>query len=228
MRGVKNKILKQSAISLRKKGFSFPMIEAKLGIPRATLSYWFKNLVLSSSAKDRILVRKQQNLIKTRKKALVVLKQGRINEQKKLEKRISLDFENFEFDKRNKELLLVMLYLGEGFKIKSYIGLGNSNPKIALMFVKLLRDIYCIEESRLRCYLHLRMDQDYEKEILFWSNALKISKSYFGKTQFDKRTQGIKTWLGYHGVCIIYCYDARIEKRLTEIQNYLIKKILDD
>ncbi len=41
--------LKESAVSLRRSGDSIRDIEIKLGIPRSTLSGWFKNIQLTDS-----------------------------------------------------------------------------------------------------------------------------------------------------------------------------------
>jgi hypothetical protein len=104
--------------------------------------------------------------------------------------------------------------------------LGNSNVQIAKMFVELLRSVYKIDNKKFRCYLHLRADQNASDEITFWSSSLGISETLFGKSQFDKRTTGKKTFLNYHGVCSVYYYDASVEKRLTAVQKIVIDKIL--
>ncbi|KKQ40622.1 MAG: hypothetical protein US58_C0015G0015 [Candidatus Magasanikbacteria bacterium GW2011_GWA2_37_8] len=227
MRGVHNVQLKKKAIILRKKGFTYPMIEKELFVPRATLSNWLSGLMLSDEVNTRLLDRKKNNLIKIRGLAVDAQKIRREQNFKNIKDKIEIDFKNFDFSKNALELLLAMLYLGEGFKkTRSHIGLGNSDPKIALMFVKFLRSIYKVEDYRLRCALHLRMDHNAEKEKAFWSDYLGISKKYFQKPQFDKRTEGKKTWEGYHGVCSVYCYDAKIEKRLIFLQKYLVNKIL--
>lgn len=228
MRGVHNKDLKNKAVSLRLKGWTYPMIEKELGTPRATLSYWFDGLKLSKAAVASLLKRKIIHIESARQKALVVLRRDRAEKYSELYRQVSGDVDKIKLDNGFKELLLAMLYLGEGFKKRSCLGLGNSNPDIALMFVQLLRDIFQVEESRLRCFLHLRMDQDAEKVKKFWSKKLSIPVEQFRKTQFDKRTTNSKTWPDYHGVCTIYCYDARIEKRLTVLQKLLVKKILGD
>jgi hypothetical protein len=165
-------------------------------------------------------------LAKIRKKALVVLKYGFERRKMVMYEAVKNDYKNYEFDVKIKELLLAMLYLGEGFKkTRSHIGLGNSNPKIALLFVKFLRDIYKVDDSKFRCFLHLRMDQNPEIEKKYWSNQLNIPEIYFRKPQFDKRSS-TKTWSWYHGVCSIYCYDAKIERRLVALQQVLIEKSL--
>lgn len=218
--------LKKLAISLRKKGYSYPMIEKELGVAKATLNSWFKNLKLSKVAQEIIMVRKRNGLVRLRAKALVVLKSRVLKRKLEIYEAVKKEYRDYNFDLKTKELSLTMLYLGEGFKkTRSHIGLGNSNSKIMRLFVKFLRDIYRVDDSKLRCYLHLRMDQDHEAEKKYWADQLNISAIYFRKPQFDKRAV-TKTFPEYHGVCVVYCYDAEIEKRLTVLQQILIEKIL--
>ncbi len=226
MRGVTNLSLKKQAIRLRRRGNSYPMIERKLGTPRATLNSWFAGLKLSATAKQSLLKRKKKNLIIIRKKALAVLRQSRLIQEDLLSNKIKEELNSADLSPLVKEFFLCGLYLGEGFKRKSTIGFGNSNPKILAAFVTLVREIYLAEEQRFSCYLHLRYDQNENKERIFWSKQLRIPATRFRKTQFDKRTIGKKTWKSYHGVCVVYCNDARIEKRLTMLQNELLKKIM--
>lgn len=226
MQGVHNADLKKQAIILRHQGFSYPMIGIKLGVPKATLSGWLAGLKLSEKIEGKLLKRKQNNLVIARGRAWVVLNKQREDNKKIVEESVGKSISQVNFDDHTKEMLLTMLYLGEGFKRVSVVGLGNSNAKIMSVFVNLLRSVYNVPEKKLTCYLHLRSDQNVGKETTYWSNVLKINKSQFRKAQFDKRTIGTKTWKEYHGVCVVYCADAKIEKRLTVLQDLLLKKLL--
>lgn len=224
MQSVKDN-LKLKAINLRRKGDSYSMIEKELGVPKATMSGWFRDIKLPKAAQKIILGRKRYNLEELRRRAYQVHESRRVAERKLLQQSVGKEFLEFCFDHKTLELLLTTLYLGEGFKGRSCLGLGNSSPDIMKMFVNLLRTIYEIDEKKFRCYLHLRMDQVDDVEKLFWSEQLKIPLSQFRKTQFDERTINTKTWLKYHGVCIVYYYDASLEKRLIEIQKIIFSKI---
>lgn len=226
MQGIKNEKLKKEAIRLRRLGESYPMINRKLWVSKSTLSGWISGLELSEGARRRIGIRKKNNLIKLRENALRIRRVRKLELNHNLQEAVLKDFTDCGFGNRIKELLLAMLYLGEGFKGRSCIGLGNSNPDIMRLFVKLVRDIHVVDEKKFRCFLHLRMDQKEVKEKSFWSREVGIPLSGFRKTQFDKRTAGKKTWKNYHGVCIVYYYDASVDKRLTEVQKMIIKKIL--
>lgn len=223
--GIKRDELKRKAIALRRRGDSYPMIEKKLGIGRSTLSGWFRNIKLSQRAERIILRRKQQHIKEARSLAAQAHWNNREAKKKVVEENILQDFSLLSLTVVHKEALLAMLYLGEGFKRRSTVGLGNSNPRLLSLFVRLLREIYEVSNIRLSCYVHLRADQDSAKEKRFWSKVLKIPMPQFRKSQTDKRTIGKKTWKGYHGVCIVYCHDAYIEKRLTAWQELLLEKI---
>ena len=215
------------AIILRKNGHTYPFISEKLHVSKSTLSGWFAKLVLSKTAQKKILDAKRKSLSITRQKGLEALKGKYASENDVVLKQACNDLDAIDgFSSIVNECLLTMLYLGDGFKRKSYIGFGNSNPDIAKLFVVLLRKIYKISEERFRCVLYLRFDQKEEDEKVFWSKQLNISLDLFKKTQFDKRTKGIKTRSDYHGVCAIYYYDARIEKRLTALQALLKEKVI--
>lgn len=223
--GIERDKLKVRAVRLRRQGVSFPTIEKKLEVHRSTLSGWFSALKLSDSAQKIILNRKKDNLKVARVLAAKSKNLAREVKKKKVKAEVAHDFFSLPKDKTVKEALLAMLYLGEGFKRTSTIGLGNSNPRILYVFVKLLREIYQVPNSRLSCYLHLRADQNSEKEKKFWSKSLKIPLSCFRKSQIDKRTTGKKTWKNYHGVCAVYCHDAELEKHLTAWQEVLLEKL---
>lgn len=224
--GIRRDKLKKQAVALRENGESYSAIELELGVSRATLSGWLGKLSLSTQAKKIILKRKQDHLKQACQKAASEHRRIRDEEVEKIVKEVVTDFTNLKFDRLTKEMLLAMLYLGEGFKKRSVVGLGNSNPKIVSVFVELLREIYLVSDNKLRCFLYLRADQNDEKEKRYWSKMLRINVSLFRKSQKDKRTLGKKTYKGYHGVCAVYCYDASIEKRLMAFQEVLLKKLL--
>ncbi|MFA6424248.1 MAG: hypothetical protein WCV83_02960 [Candidatus Magasanikbacteria bacterium] len=226
MRGVKNLFLIKRVIELRRMGLSYDEIILKTGTSRSNLSSWLSNVSLSKKVEKNLLDKKRKHLFEARNKALIVLKHRRDNQETITELEVDKTLSKIDFDKNYNEALLAMLYLGEGFKMKSAIGLGNSNPDIMKLFVGLLRSVYDLDETKFRIYLHLRYDQDDILEKKFWSQTLSIPLNKFGKTQFDKRTQGSETWKDYHGVCSVYYYDAKIEKRLTIFQKSIINRVL--
>ena len=79
--------LKEEAIKIRKKGVSIGYVEKKLGIPRSTLSGWFKDIQLTKRQKGRLCQNWKNALVKARKKAIVwhnQQKERRMGEARKL------------------------------------------------------------------------------------------------------------------------------------------------
>lgn len=217
---------KDFAVRLRQSGLTYGEIVEKIPVSKSTLNYWFTGLRLQRSAKKILLQKKQQNLAKIRLKAIQVLRKKREENRIKLSSMVKKEFLDFSFNVRTKELALAALYLGEGFKNRSQVAMGNSNPEILKIFIRLIGDVYQIFPNSLRCSLYLRADQSTVKEVAYWSKELGVPKGSFYKSQIDKRTKGKKTYPYYHGVCSVSCNNATIDKRLEIVQNILIKKIL--
>jgi len=218
-------VLKNRAVDLRRSGASYPEIEKQIGVNRSTLSGWLSKLSLPKASSEKIKNRKHLHLANARLLAADYHRNAHQLALKEQGEVIFKEYGDYKLDKTILELVLAALYLGEGVKRDNVIALANANYKIVSAFVNLVRFIYKPEESKFRCFLHLRIDQIDDDEKRYWSKMLSIPISKFGKSQFDRRTLGKKTRLGYHGVCIVYYYDARLARRLVALQNFLLDKL---
>jgi hypothetical protein len=166
--------------------------------------------------------------VSARKKAVVwhnSQKEGRLKFAEDRAKEIAnkINFSN----KETMELALAMLYLGEGFK-KTDTGIGNSDPMILIFFISLLKRLYGVKTEDMKCYLHLRADQNPEKMRLYWSKTLKIPVENFGKASIDKRTEGSKTYDSYKGVCIVRCGNVAIQRKLVYLSRIYCEKMISN
>jgi transcriptional regulator with XRE-family HTH domain len=214
--------LKSRATSLRKRGLSIRYIENKLGIPRSTLSGWLKDIKLSANQRKKLFHKWENGLIKARKKAVLVHNKGRNDRREKARQEVEKFVSNTDIDKSVQEIILAAFYLAEGGKTENSFALANSNPEILLGVITLLRRVFTIDESKFRCCLHLRGDQDENMLKEFWSKTLNIPESKFTKTQFDKRTVK-KTYDHYKGVCLVNYFDMALQRRIL----YLGEKLLE-
>ena len=216
--------LKETAISLRKKGFSIKHVEKKLGINRSTLSGWFKNIQLTQAQKDQLLLNWKNGLIAAQKKG----SQWHMDQGNRRRTAIREEVQKFipkeAFDQKTGELIMATFYLAEGGKKENSFAIANSNPAILKGIVTLLRYLYPLDESKFRCCLHLRSDQN-EKELKsYWSKLLNIPEAKFHKTQFDKRTIK-KTYENYKGVCLVNYFDMALQRRVLYIGDKLLSII---
>jgi hypothetical protein len=220
--------LKPKAIALRRQGNSIGSIEEMLGIPRSTLSGWFRSVPLTEKQKVNLKERWVQGLIKARVKAVEWhngQKEDRIEQAAQSAAKV---LEDIPDDEATLELALAFLYLGEGAKTNSQTALGSSDPRIAKFFVRAMRKIYDMPVKNIRCYLHLRADQDIEKMKRYWSQELQLPLANFGKASIDRRTEGRPTYAHYKGVCLINCGRVDIQRRLMYIANSFCDKTVQD
>lgn len=179
---------------------------------------WCKNVYLKPEYQERINRAVIENIHKGRAIALAVNKIRRENYLKKVQERVKYLKDVFE----NKDVLkisLAILYLGEGAKTrKGFLTFGNSDPRIISLFMYLLRTCYKIDESKFRCTLQCRADQDIKKLEKFWSGVTKISLKQFYMARIDKRTIGqISKKLDYKGVCRIDYFSADLFNEIMKI-----------
>ena len=216
--------LREEALIRRKAGNSIRSIEIALGIPRSTLSGWFKEVSLSKKQRLKLEDNWRKGLIVARKKASA-WHQDQKRVRLEVIHRHAGDFLNRidNDDISSLELALAFLYLGEGAK-SNHTALGSSDPRIARFFVKAVQTLYEVPPEKFRCSLHLRADQDPEKQRIFWAEELGLPISNFGKASIDTRTMGRPTYPGYPGVCLISCGKVEIQRRLMYIADGFCKR----
>lgn len=218
--------VREKAIELRKKGKTYSEIQKslKIGIPKSTLSYWCNKIKLSKKCRDRILELVLKNAKKSRKTALIV---NRTKREKYL-KSVRVRNKHLARSLRNKDtakIALVMLYLGEGGKHqRGSLLFGNSDPFIISLFLHLLRYCYRIDESKFRCTVMCRADQNAKELEKFWFKITDIPFSQFYKTRRDARTIGKPTKKkNYKGVCKIDYFSSDIYTELMTIPGTIYK-----
>jgi len=220
--------LKSKAISYRKKGYSLRMVEQKLKIPRSTLSGWFRDVVLTVPQKTKLLNNWKLALVNARVEAV---KWHNHQKQLRLTAARQSALESLgKVDLKQKEIIdiaLAMLYLGEGTKSSVGLGLGNSNPMILKFYLRCLQIIYKLDISKVRCDLHLRADQNPSKLKRYWSGELGIPLENFKGAAIDMRTKGRPTYKSYKGVCVIFCGNAAIQRKLIYLAEEFCKKVID-
>jgi len=204
---------KNKAISLRKRGKTYSEIRLLIPeVPKSTLSDWLSTLELSDQQKEKLSRNINRKLVKARIQSILAAKNKR-------DKYFSdIENNNFNFinllnnNKQAAKLVLAALYLGEGTKsMKGSLRLGNSDPGIIKLFLKLLRSCYTIDEAKFRGTVLCRADQDIRTLEKFWVKVSGISKKQVYKARIDPRTIGKPSRkLDYKGVFVIDYFSASI------------------
>ncbi len=218
---------KPEALKLRKSGLSIGVIETRLGIPRSTLSGWFKDVVLTKQQKEVLFKRWQNGLVSARKKAIAWHNAGKKQRLEAAQESAEEVIAAIDIKDRNiLDLFLAVLYLGEGGKSNDSTNMGNSDPLIMKTFLTILIKNYNIDLKRVRCSLNLRADQDVEGLKKFWLKELGLPMENMKYVYIDKRTIGSKTYPDYKGVCTIECGNVAIKRKLLNISRGLCERIV--
>lgn len=220
--------LKPKAIYLRKQGKSIRDIETSLGIPRSTLSGWFKNIKLTKSQYKSLENKYKQALKNARKKAVVWHNQQKTDRLKFAENEADKTLLKINSSQEIIELGLALLYLGEGFKKSKRTGLGNSDPLLLKFFLKIMLHIYKIDIEKIRFELHIRADQNPELIKKYWAEELRAPMHRFKSVSIDKRTIGKTTHPNYRGVCVIDCGNIAVQRKLVYIGQKFCEKIIEN
>ncbi|MEK7463955.1 MAG: hypothetical protein AAB610_02425 [Patescibacteria group bacterium] len=123
-----------------------------------------------------------------------------------------------------------MLYWGEGYKGSvenpaHQVDFTNSDADMIELFLKFLREIFVLDESRFRVLLYCYGDQDVPKLIDFWSKLTKIPKKLFSKpyvrSDFKVGSRKMK-----YGVVHIRYHDKKLLLEIKKLINsYKVKYI---
>lgn len=218
--------VRESAIRLRVAGYSYQEICESVGIeiPKPTLHHWFRKTVLNDEGIRR-LQEIRTSSIKRAQEASVAAKAVRRKEYfLEKESRNAYLLEELSSDSVQK-ITLATLYLAEGAKSGSpQVVFGNSDPGIITLFLSLLRESYSIDESKFRCTLQARDDQDIPGLEEFWSKTTGIPLSQFYKARVDPRSVGkISRKKEYKGVCRINYFSADLLYELMVIGSMLTR-----
>lgn len=217
---------KEVVLDLRRKGTSMTSIEREFGIPRSTLSGWFKEVSLTETQRTKLMQNSSDGWKKARENAVLahnLQKAHRISQAK-----IEALTVNSELPRESLavlELSLAMLYFGEGSK-KNLTSMGASDPFMLLFFITSLEKLYGLDRNNFRYDLHLRDDQPVEKLIIYWSDQLKVDRDRFSYVSKDKRTVGKATRGDYKGVCQIALGNIAIQRRLIALYNVYCSEVI--
>src|SRR3989344_4941446 len=217
--------LKPRIITLRKSGKTYFEISKIIGIniPKSTLSDWCSSIALSHKQQRRVDRLMMDGTNRGRAIALAVNKLKRENYIQAVKDRVSHLPEKLK-DGNISKIALAMLYLGEGSKTKrGSLMLGNSEPLVIRLFLNLLRYCYNIDESKFRCTLQCRADQNIPKLEKFWSQITNIPLAQFYKARIDPRTIGKPSNNpNYKGVCRIDYFSGDIFMELKQIMSLIL------
>lgn len=129
----------------------------------------------------------------------------------KLKKKLSLKDERLK-------IIGTVIYWGEGAKSDktNVVDLANSDPKMVSIFIKFLRQICGVDESKLRILLYCYSNQKPLDLIKFWSKITKVSPKQFSKPYVREDFLPEKEGKMPHGLIHVRYGDKKLLMKIKE------------
>jgi transcriptional regulator with XRE-family HTH domain len=211
--------LRQQALTLRKKGYSYKQIQSKIVVSKSTLSLWLRDFPLS-----------EKRLRDLRDFSEVRIEKYRQTMQNKRSKRLEEVYLNVSKDigkltYKERFIAGLCLYWGEGGKTKwSELSMSNTDPSVLIFFISWL-ELIGGEKSKIRIRLQLYKDMDIKKEIDYWSKILRISKGQFRAPYIKKSNRSELTYKSKytHGTCNVLYGNRDLTEKVFMSMEYIRK-----
>lgn len=218
----------EKAIKLRNSGKSYSQITKETSVVKSTLSGWLKDLPTSQKI---IYTNRKEWLAKIQPMGVRAIKEKRQLEIDNIIKKVNLEVEQWDFlnDKQVQNAFLSLLYWAEGQKLPergSPMKFANTDPRLILLFVKMLKNCYNIDPKRLKVTLHLHW---YHKEKLvkkFWKDLLELEDYQFGKVYRKKRSKQKRFRKNSMGICFVIYTSVDLRQEIIHKAYALQKKIV--
>ena len=177
--------LHTKAIQLRKEGYSYALINKRLGVSKSTLSNWLTEIPFKPN--QEVL-----NRINNTKLKLVRTKQkDKFETWARIKKEARIEVGRLT--KRDLFMFGLGLYLGEGAKAYDATQIINANPDIIRLALKWFSEICGVPRENFSITIHLYPDTNVNETLKFWQKQTGIPRRNFWKTQLDKREGKSKT-----------------------------------
>lgn len=170
-------------------------------------------------------------------KVISFMRRNKIKRRKPSETlRLQFERKELSFHKKlsltnhDQKLLLsgLSLYWAEGSKANKHaVDFANSNEKMLLIFLKMLKDIYGVDKRRLRVYIYCFANQDTKKLINYWSSKLVISKKQFSKPYIRQDFKIEKIDKMPLGLVHIRYYDVKLLRQILSDIDIIASSLLN-
>ena len=173
------KSLKDRAVTLRHRGWSYNIIAHRLGVGKSTLSHWLRNIPYqpNQSVIKRIRLGPARAAVNKQRRKLAAINSLMVEGQRDIG----------TLSKRDLLLLGIGLYMGEGTRLYEDVRIVNSDPQVIRIAMEWLRRSCGVPERNFAAVVHAYPDNSPEASVKYWSGITGISRRQFDKVQVDRR-----------------------------------------
>jgi len=172
-----------SARRLRRSGKTYSEISRLLGgVPKSTLSVWFRDLRLSGAARRRVMGRAQQRWAEN----IVRYNKWRAQEaRRKADEALARAASEIrELSQRELQLIGTALYWAEGSKRTRWrLRFSNTDSCMVRLMMRFFREICQIPTDKFSAQIHLHPHVSEKRALRFWSDLTGLSPDCFIRPQ---------------------------------------------
>ena len=208
---------KQTAILLRKNGYSYSAISKKLNKSKSTLSYWLKDISLSKDIKRKISFNakngRAKSIIEYNHQRSRLVWQKRNSEINRYSHQIS------KISIKELKLIGISLYWAEGDKKSKWtIMFCNADANMIKVMMRFFREVCHVPEKKFKPSVQIH-DQNKDKiSKKYWSKISSIPIKQFNKTVVQisraSKFKRPKNSLPY-GTFRVYIFDKRLVDKIN-------------
>lgn len=197
-------LLKEKAITLRKKGLTYSEILKQIPVAKSTLSLWLKSVNLSKRQNQRLTEKK----LAAMQRGAIAKKNQRIERSLHIKNKATSEIKNIS--DRDLWLIGIALYWAEGAKQKEHnisqkVAFSNGDPLMVKLFLKWLKEIVKIPDSDIffEIYTHEYFRNTISETIEYWSKITNVPEYKFDRIYYKRNkinTKRKNTGNGYYGL----------------------------
>ena len=198
------KLVREKALKMRLKGFSYNEINRALGVPKSTQNGWFRHLVLSDAAVTRLKERTLQGTINA------FVKRNKLQtHHAKIRARKAQAFGRKEIPfltKKDLKIVGATLYWAEGYKrlrirdgkerVSHPIALVNSDPEMIRVFIRFLREVMEVDFEKITASMRLYPHINEEAAHKYWVKITGLPRQQFRKSTYliSSASKGVRPY----------------------------------
>ncbi|MCX6713477.1 MAG: hypothetical protein NTY66_04720 [Candidatus Vogelbacteria bacterium] len=189
--------LKHEAIELRKQGFSYKEILAKVPVAKGTLSAWLGKLSLTDAQFENL---KEQLKAKQNAGRLRTISTNRRRRLEREEIIQHIGQEEFDENMRDPFFLVgIALYWAEGGKRSNCFQFVNSDPVMVRVMITWVEKYLKISRQNLRFSVAIHEPYKHENCEEYWANQIGVPRQDFLKTVYKATLYNFKKNPYYKG-----------------------------
>lgn len=210
------------ARELRTQGLTFHEIIEELHVPKSTLSGWVADI---QHPNHIYFTDRKTWLSQFQRAGVAKLRQKKTDRIALAVADVKLEIADLHITPQTKKAMLGALYWCEGTKVYGTLTFANTDARLILLFITLLRDCYELDETKLRVRLHLHYYHREQEVRRFWSELLGIPESQFQKTYRKHRSKEKTFRRNLGGICFVRYNSEDLRERITQYAFALGEKI---